>query len=100
MEIYHGCRRPKHIGDVGVYSAGAMLLDLEHPEHILKRTEAGFFEPTADFERTGFVGGVVFPTGVVETDETLLVYYGAADTSTGVVEFSRAQLNAMLIKLT
>ena len=54
---------------------------------MLRRTAASIFEPTADFERHGFVPDVVFPTGIVETDESFLVYYGAADSCTAVVEF-------------
>ena len=48
--------------------------------------------PTAPFERDGFVGDVVFPTGLVETGDTLLVYYGAADACTAVVELSRNEV--------
>ena len=33
---------------------------------IRRRTAASIFEPTADFERNGFVPDVVFPTGIVE----------------------------------
>jgi predicted GH43/DUF377 family glycosyl hydrolase len=43
--------------------------------------------PEADFEREGFVPEVVFPTGVVECGDTVLVYYGAADSATAVVEW-------------
>ena len=57
------------------------------------------FEPTAEFERHGFVPDVVFPTGIVETEDTFLVYYGAADTCTAVVEFAREELMATLIAL-
>ena len=64
----------------------------ENPARILRRTPKSIFEPTADFERHGFVPDVVFPTGIVETEETFLVYYGAADTCTAVVEFSREEL--------
>jgi predicted GH43/DUF377 family glycosyl hydrolase len=52
--------------------------------------------PETDFELEGFVGGVVFPTGVVETGETLLVYYGAADTCSAVVELSRRDVLAAM----
>ena len=31
---------------------------------------------------------VVFPTGIIETPGSYLVYYGAADSCTAVVEFS------------
>ena len=71
-----------------------MLLALENPARILRRTAGPIFEPAADFERHGFVPDVVFPTGIVENGDTLLVYYGAADTCTAVVEYSRAELLA------
>jgi len=42
------------------------------------------------------VPDVVFPTGLVDRGATLLVYYGAADTSTAVVEWSRSELEGAL----
>ena len=86
LTLYHGNRYPDRPGEVGAYSAGALLLDLDNPARVLRRTREPILEPTADFERHGFVPDVVFPTGLVETDETLLVYYGAADTCVAVVE--------------
>jgi predicted GH43/DUF377 family glycosyl hydrolase len=53
-------------------------------------------QPTAEFERSGFVDNVVFPTGLTEHGETLQVYYGAADTYTAMVEFSKKELLAAL----
>jgi predicted GH43/DUF377 family glycosyl hydrolase len=97
LEIYHGSRHTTEPGAVGKYSTGALLLDLENPAKILRRTPESIFEPEADFERHGFVPDVVFPTGIVETKDTFLVYYGAADTCTAVVEFSREELMAKLI---
>jgi len=99
LEIYHGTRNTTTPGAVSKYSVGAMLLDLENPAQILRRTPESIFEPTADFERHGFVPDVVFPTGIVETKETFLVYYGAADTCTAVVEFSREELMAALVEI-
>ncbi|GAC1474352.1 MAG: glycoside hydrolase family 130 protein [Isosphaeraceae bacterium] len=96
LTIYHGNRRPAGKGEVGAYSAGALLLDLEHPNRVLKRTPEAFFSPTTEFERSGFVPEVVFPTGVVKVEDRLLVYYGAADSCTAVVEFSRSELIGVL----
>lgn len=45
------------------------------------------FAPEAEFEITGFVPDVVFPTGLVRDGESILIYYGAADAFTAVVEF-------------
>jgi len=42
-----------------------------------------------DKERTP---NVVFPTGVVLDGDSLLVYYGAADSFTAVAEFSHQEL--------
>jgi len=97
LEIYHGSRHTITPGAVGKYSTGALLLHPESPARILRRTPDSIFEPTAEFERSGFVPDVVFPTGIVETEDTFLVYYGAADTCTAVVEFSREELMATLI---
>ncbi len=96
LEIYHGNRRPTRPGEVGRYSTGLLLLDRENPARILRRTSGSVFEPTADFERQGFVPDVVFPTGIVEDGGSYLVYYGAADSCTAVVEFSRDEVLAAL----
>jgi predicted GH43/DUF377 family glycosyl hydrolase len=97
LEIYHGSRHTTRPGEVGKYSTGALLLDLENPARILRRTPESIFEPTADFERHGFVPDVVFPTGIVESKDTFLVYYGAADTCTAVVEFSKEEVMGKLV---
>ena len=96
LEIYHGNRRPGAPGEIGVYSAGALLLDLKDPSLVVKRTPHAFFSPAVDFERIGFVSEVVFPTGIVTEGDTLLLYYGAADSRVAVVEFSLAELLASL----
>jgi predicted GH43/DUF377 family glycosyl hydrolase len=97
LEIYHGNRRPARPGEVGAYYAGAILLDPDDPGLVRRRTPGPFFVPEADFERAGFVPDVVFPTGVVQDRGTVLVYYGAADAFTAVVEFSEKGLLDALI---
>jgi predicted GH43/DUF377 family glycosyl hydrolase len=99
LEIYHGSRHTTTQGAVGKYSTGALLLHPENPARILRRTPESIFEPTADFERHGFVPDVVFPTGIIENAETVLIYYGAADTCTAVVEFSKQELNAAMVEV-
>jgi predicted GH43/DUF377 family glycosyl hydrolase len=100
LEIYHGNnRRTGEIG-VGMYSAGALLLDLENPSRILV-TRGEILVPETDYERKGFVPNVVFPTGVVAKGETILVYYGAADESCAVVEvrLRNVRLGVLMFKL-
>jgi predicted GH43/DUF377 family glycosyl hydrolase len=92
IEIYHGCRQERAESGVGVYSAGALLLGLDDPRRVIARSAEPILVPETDFEREGFVPNVVFPTGIVERGDTVLVYYGAADTATAVVELSRREL--------
>jgi predicted GH43/DUF377 family glycosyl hydrolase len=97
LEIYHGSTRPA--GDrsggasgVGAYSAAALLLDLDEPHRIVRKSSKPILVPETDFEREGFVPNVIFPTGVVERGDTLHVYYGAADTVCAVAELSKADI--------
>jgi predicted GH43/DUF377 family glycosyl hydrolase len=92
LEIYHGNSRPARPGEVGAYFGAALLLDPDDRARILRHSAGPFLRPEAAFERDGFVPDVVFPTGVVRDGGTLLVYYGAADTSTAVAEFSEREL--------
>jgi predicted GH43/DUF377 family glycosyl hydrolase len=92
LAIYHGNRKPTRPGEVGTYYGGAILLDAHDPSKILRRLPEPFFVPETEFELTGFVPNVVFPTGVVQDGEKLLVYYGAADAVTAVAEFSLREL--------
>jgi predicted GH43/DUF377 family glycosyl hydrolase len=91
LEIYHGNSRHQEEAGIGTYSGGVLLLDLENPGRILGAC-GQVFVPEVDYERQGFVPNVVFPTGIVGQGETALVYYGAADTCTALVEFSLAEI--------
>jgi predicted GH43/DUF377 family glycosyl hydrolase len=92
LAIYHGNRHPTRPGEVGTYYGGALLLDADDPARVLKVTAEPFMRPEAAFEVNGFVPNVVFPTGIVEDGEKLLVYYGAADAVTAVAAFDRPEL--------
>lgn len=88
LAIYHGNRHSTRLGEVGTYYGGTLLLDANDPTRVRKWTTEPFMQPEADFERTGFVPNVVFPTGIVPDGENVLIYYGAADAVTAVAEFS------------
>lgn len=92
LEIYHGNRRPERPGEVGRYEAAAMLLDLDRPARILRRSAGPVLTPTEPFERAGFVPDVVFPTGVIRRDDSLLIYYGAGDKYTAVAFMPLAEI--------
>ena len=80
-----------------MYATGVLLLDPKNPAKVLRRSAASIFEPAADFERTGFVPDVVFPTGIVDAGDSFLIYYGAADSSTAVVEFSKDEVLGAMV---
>ena len=72
--IYHGVSEVDH-----AYRVGAMMLDLDDPRKILAKTKNFIMEPEFPFETGGFYNGCVFPTGIVDKDGTLYIYYGAGD---------------------
>lgn len=86
LELYHGNRRPEHPGEVGRYVGAAIWLDAEQPWRILEAEERPWLEPSEPFECRGLVPDVVFPTGLVQLGDRVLVYYGAADSATAVAE--------------
>ena len=92
LEIYHTAGKPAGGSGVGVYSAAALLLDLHEPHRIVRKSSEPILVPETDYEQVGFVPNVVFPTGVVERGDTLLLYYGAADTACAVAELSTADI--------
>jgi predicted GH43/DUF377 family glycosyl hydrolase len=89
LELYHGNRFPDMVGEVGAYCAGAMLLAKDDPSRVVKVSADPILEPQVEFENEGFVAKVVFPTGVLEDDNRLLIYYGASDKYCAMAEVSR-----------
>ena len=80
----------RSVGEVGAYCAGAMLLGERRSWAACSKSAAmRSCSRGADFENEGFVSKVVFPTGVVEEDDRLLIYYGASDKYCAMVEVSR-----------
>ena len=70
--------------DPGRYKVGVMLLDLKHPEKIMRRSDQPILEPEMSYENNGLKRGVVYVCGAVIKDDTLLVYYGASDHTVAV----------------
>lgn len=75
LEVYHGADRDNR------YCLGAVLLDAREPWKVLARSGEPIFAPQANYERTGFFGHVVFSCGLLFEENTLKIYYGAADTT-------------------
>lgn len=76
LVIYHGV----HDTTEGyVYCACAALLHLDHPETEIARLPYPLFKPEASWELSGEVNNVCFPSGTALFEDTLYIYYGAAD---------------------
>ncbi len=82
LEVYHGVDHSNR------YCLGAALLDGEQPWRVVARSTEPIFKPQADYECEGFFGNVVFNCGLLREDDTLRVYYGAADTTICYAELS------------
>ena len=102
---FHGATT---IEEGNVYSMGWLLLDHDEPERVLHVTAAPALSPEMSYEiaaraipqvdmanfRTGV--RVVFPEGLVELGDDLMVYYGAADTT---VAAARVNKEALLMSI-
>ncbi len=74
--IYHGV----HDAVSGyIYCACAALLDINNPKKVITRLPYPLFKPEQSWELKGEVNNVCFPSGAIVVDETLYIYYGAAD---------------------
>jgi beta-1,2-mannobiose phosphorylase / 1,2-beta-oligomannan phosphorylase len=74
--IYHGVQDTV---DGFVYSACAALLDIDNPIKEIARLPYPLFKPEEEWELKGEVNNVCFPTGAIVLEDTLYIYYGAAD---------------------
>jgi predicted GH43/DUF377 family glycosyl hydrolase len=91
--IYHGV----HDTIKGyVYSACAALLDLTNPQKEIARLPYPLFFPAEKWELKGEVNNVCFPTGAILENDSLYIYYGAADERIAVALVSLKELLAEL----
>jgi beta-1,4-mannooligosaccharide/beta-1,4-mannosyl-N-acetylglucosamine phosphorylase len=81
-----------------VYSIGAALLDRDDPSRVLLRTRDHLLTPEREYETVGFVPNVCFPCSALydEPSGRIALYYGAADTVTGLAFCQRDELLAYL----
>ncbi len=94
LNIYHG------VDYTRCYRLGVLFMDLNDPAKVIYQSPNAILEPEADFEVGKTEGGdywvphVVFTCGavpardteVLDLDDEILVYYGAADTAIGVAK--------------
>jgi predicted GH43/DUF377 family glycosyl hydrolase len=87
--IYHSVN--EHKGKK-IYRASVSLLDLKNPQKIISRLPYPLFSPEEIWEKKGEVNNVVFPSATAIDNDTLSIYYGAADIRIGVRTVSLSKL--------
>jgi predicted GH43/DUF377 family glycosyl hydrolase len=88
--IYHGTATT---GAGIIYRLGVAMLDLQNPAKVLARGDDAVLWPEHPYELCGRVDNVVFAcNAIVEPDDTVKVYYGAADTCIGLAEAKLSDL--------
>jgi predicted GH43/DUF377 family glycosyl hydrolase len=96
--IYHGA---EETAEGIVYSAcAAALMEINDPTKVIARLPYPLFSPEFKWELAGEVDNVVFPTGAVLFDDTLYIYYGAADKRIACASVSLSGLLTELMKYT
>jgi len=91
LHVYHGKGRDQ------VYSLFVVLLDLADPSIVLRRGKQPFVTPEAHYESEGFFSNVIFSNGLVtDEDGRVLLYYGAADEVSCLIETTVDELMAGL----
>ena len=83
LMIYHGVLNSCN---GFVYRFGVALLDIDRPWIVKERGNFYVFGPEEQYELTGDVPNVTFPCATLTDPETgrISIYYGAADTVTGL----------------
>ncbi|OGG57445.1 hypothetical protein A2853_03720 [Candidatus Kaiserbacteria bacterium RIFCSPHIGHO2_01_FULL_55_17] len=89
--IYHG------VSKTGTYRLGAALLDLRNPSLVISRSVDTILEPLEPYEMVGQVARVVFSCGAVVRGDSLLIYYGGADTVIAATKVSLKKLLGILL---
>ena len=84
LEIYHGV---SSTCSGSIYCLYAAILDYKEPWKVIARSKSPVFFPETPYERSGRVTNVVFTcNAIVEPDNSVKIYYGAADTCIGLAE--------------
>ncbi|GAA4243820.1 glycosidase [Dactylosporangium darangshiense] len=98
LAVYHGV---KAMVATSIYRVGLVMLDLDDPTKVIRRTPSWVLGPDTDYERVGDVPNVVFPSGLVldETTDELRLYYGAADLTVGMASARFSEVVDYLISL-
>ncbi len=80
------------------FTVEAILLDLKNPKKILGTTKFPIMVPKEEYELYGRVKNITFPSGAYVNKDTLYLYYGGADTITGLATCKITDLIDKILK--
>lgn len=75
-----------------IFGIEAVLMSSKNLSKILGRTRGPIVVPTENYELSGYLPNIVFPSGATVDKDTLNIYYGAADTTCCVAQVSLSDL--------
>jgi predicted GH43/DUF377 family glycosyl hydrolase len=75
-----------------IFGIEALLLDIKDPTKIIGRTGGPILVPEENYEMSGYINNVIFPSGAILNKDALSIYYGAADTTVCVAHVSLLDL--------
>lgn len=82
-----------------IFGIEALLLDTKDPTKIIGMTGGPIIVPGENYELSGYISDVIFPSGAMIDKDKLSIYYGAADTTVCVAHVSLTDLiNTMNLK--
>jgi predicted GH43/DUF377 family glycosyl hydrolase len=98
LSLYHGHIAPTAEedarGEIGGYAAASMLHALDEPAEVLAASPSPIMIAETEFETSGYLPNIVFPTAMIPHGKHVDVYYGAADTVCGVARYELDNLLA------
>ena len=80
------------VGPMRTYTIGALLLDLDEPTHVLRRSREPLIVPGPGRQH-GYVPNVVYSCGAVAHRDTIVVPYGVGDQR---IAFATASLSGLI----
>jgi len=79
------------------YSASAALLSLKNPQKVIGRLKNPLIFPVYDYEKSGVVNNVVFPTSILLENDRFFIYHGAGDQCIALKSVDKNELLQTLI---
>ena len=87
------------VGPMRTYAIGAMLLDLDDPQHVIGQLPGPLLAAAPD-EREGYVPNVVYTCGGMLHNKQLILPYGFADMGVRIATVPLDELLAQLLNRT